>query len=163
MERDERGKSDTGEVRGATRRCVWRASGRNRRGARKGARVIGESCSVCCHTQNGVECQRVGCPCISGGTGHCTTPTTCRTCYVYRTFHIMHAPGDMFCGTQWINALASRRRHSVLEYSADTNVCPRNPLLSLLWGTKKRKKEERWKERVTCYTVKLFPAERRSW
>ena len=87
-----------------------------------------ESCSVCCHTQNGVECQRVGCPCISGGTGHCTTPTTCRTCYVYRTFHIMHTPGDMFRGVQWINALASRRRHSVLEYSADTNVCPRDPL-----------------------------------
>lgn len=64
----------------------------------EGARVLRESSSVCYHTQNGVECQRVGCPCISGGTGHCTTPTTCRTCYVYRTFHIMHAPGDMFVG-----------------------------------------------------------------
>lgn len=32
------------------------------------------------------------------------------------------------CRTQWINAVASRRRHSVLEYSADTNVCPRNSL-----------------------------------
>lgn len=32
------------------------------------------------------------------------------------------------CRIQWINAVASRRRHSVLEYSADTNVCPRNSL-----------------------------------
>lgn len=43
------------------------------------------------------------------------------------------------CRTQWINAVASRRRHSVLEYSADTNVCPRNSLQSLLQKKKKDK------------------------
>lgn len=83
---------------GATSSKKMRLKSKRPKQEEEGGAGVEESSSVCYHTQNGVECQRVGCPCISGGTGHCTTPTTCRTCYVYRTFHIMHAPGDMFVG-----------------------------------------------------------------
>lgn len=72
-------------------------------------------------------------PCISGGTGHCTTPTGRHACYVYRSFHITHASRrDKFCGNRWTNARTPLGVDTVLEHSVY------RPLFSFLAGVATR-------------------------